>query len=178
MQENFLKDLGLDSEVIDKILAENTADCEKITSDLTPRIAGLEGQLTTAKDTLKSFEGVDVLELQGKIKQLSGDLATKESGYQKELEGMKFQSLLSSAITSSGVKNEKAVMGFLDLESLKSSKNQTEDIKKALDGVKAENDYLFSSDEPVKNPVKDTGSPNLGGSNDTMRAIMGLPPSA
>ena len=47
------------------------------------------------------------------------------------------------AITSSKAKNSKAVKALLDLEALKSSKNQSEDIRTALEKVKSENDYLF-----------------------------------
>lgn len=134
-------------------------------------------QLETAQNALKEFEGVDVKDLQGKITTLQNDLATKDKDYQTKIADMEFSSVLDSAITSSKAKNAKAVKALLDLEALKTSKNQAEDIKTALENVKKDNDFLFDSAEPIKNPVKDTGNPNTGGGEfDKMRAAMGLPP--
>ena len=49
---------------------------------------------------------------------------------------MEFNSVLDGAISKSGAKNAKAVKALLDLESLKISKNQADDITKALDEIK------------------------------------------
>ena len=76
---------------------------------------------------------------------------------------MEFNSALDNAIISSKAKNSKAVKALLDLETLKSSKNQPEDIKTALEKIKSENDYLFESAEPIKNPVAPTNNPNVTG---------------
>lgn len=134
-------------------------------------------QLETAQNALKEFEGVDVKELQGKITNLQNDLATKDKEHQDKLADIEFNSVVDSCITSLKAKNAKAVKALLDLETLKKSKNQAEDVKAAIDAVKKDNDYLFDSDEPVNNPVKDTGNPNTGGGEfDKMRAAMGLPP--
>ena len=134
-------------------------------------------QLDTAQNALKEFEGVDVKELQGKITNLQKDLAAKDKEHQDKLADIEFNSVLDSSITSSKAKNAKAVRALLDLEALKTSKNQAEDIKTALENIKKDNDFLFDSEEPVNKPVKDTGNPNTGGGEfDKMRAAMGLPP--
>ena len=135
-----------------------------------------KSQLDNAQNALIEFEGFDVKVLQGKITQLTNDLAAKETEYQNKLSDMEFNASLDNAITASGAKNAKAVKALLDIENLKSSKNQAEDIKKALETVKSENDYMFVSNEPIKNPVKDTGNPPLSGDPmAAMRAAMGLP---
>ena len=65
---------------------------------------------------------------------------------------------------------------MLDMEALKESKNQSEDIKRALETVKESDAYLFGSDEPFKNPVGATGGSGTGGDNfSAIRAAMGLP---
>ena len=53
----------------------------------------------------------------------------------------------------SKAKNAKAVRALLDIEAIKASKNQAADIAAALEKVKEENDYLFTSDEPIDNPT-------------------------
>ena len=113
----------------------------------------MEEQLTEAKESLKSFEGVDVSALNGKITELTNSLAAKESEYNQKIADMEFDAALETAISASGAKNSKAVRALLDLDALKASKNRDGDIKAALDTVKGENDYMFKSDEPINNPT-------------------------
>lgn len=141
MQRKFLEDLGLEKEVIDKIMTENGND-----------INNAKSKLEAERDSYKSqFETV------------SADLAKKDTEYNAKIADMEFNSVLDNAITSSKAKNSKAVKALLDLETLKSSKNQPEDIKTALEKIKSENDYLFESAEPIKNPVAPTNNPNVTG---------------
>ena len=86
---------------------------------------------------------------------------------------MEFNSVLDGAISKSGARNATAVKALLDLDSLKTSKNQADDITKALESVKSENGYMFGSDEPFQNPVKDTGNPIPAGITKEMFAKMG-----
>lgn len=88
---------------------------------------------------------------------------------------MEFNAVLDGAISKSGARNATAVKALLDLDSLKTSKNQADDITKALESVKSENGYMFGSDEPFQNPVKNTGNAGIK-SNPlaSMRAAMGL----
>lgn len=136
---------------------KTVAEVEKITTSRD----NYKSQLETAQNALKEFEGVDVKELQGKIETLNNDLQKKETEYQNKIADMEFNSVLDGAITKSGAKNAKAVKALLDLETLKNSKNQAEDITKALETVKSENDFMFKSDEPFQNAVYNTGNPNI-----------------
>lgn len=175
MQRKMLEDLGLSTDAIDKIMGESDADLEKQKEKHTLELDNATSQLETAQATLKEFEGIDVKDLQGKITALNAGLAKKDAEYNQKLADMEFDAALDNAITSTGAKNAKAVKALLDIDVLKTSKNQQEDIKNALEATKAENDYLFSSDEPIKNPVRDTGNTNIGTSNSLIRAAMGLP---
>lgn len=156
MQRKFLEDLGLEKETIDKIMDENGKDINREKG----KAEEFKTQLDTAKETLKSFEGVDVKELQSKVATLTSDLEQKDKDYQEKIADMEFNTLLDNAISSSGAKNSKAVKALVDIEALKTSKNQSEDIKKAIETVKSENDYMFGSSEPIDSLV---GSTNNGG---------------
>lgn len=136
----------------------------------------LKAQLDGAKEQLKSFEGVDVSDLKSQIAKLNGDLTAKDNEYKAKLADMEFSAVLDSAISSSGAKNAKAVKALLDVDKLRASTNRDADIKSALEACKAGNDYLFTSDEPVKNPVAPTGSPNNADPLAAVRAAMGLEP--
>lgn len=143
MQRKFLEELGLEKDAVDKIMDENGRDINAARSKLEAERDNYKTQLETAQEALKEFEGIDVKELNGKISQLTADLSTKESEYQAKIADMEFNSVLDSAIGGAKAKNAKAVKALLDIETLKASKNQSEDIRSAIEKVKSENDYLF-----------------------------------
>lgn len=172
------------SEIGFTVPEDKKVDFEKSFADNYKTVSEVE-KLRTSRDNyksqletaLKKFEGVNVDELKGEIKKLNGELETKETEYQTRIADMEFNSVLDGAISESGARNTKAVKALLDLENLKTSKNQADDIKKALEQVKSENGYMFGSDEPFQNPVGATETGNGGtGSNPlaSMRAAMGL----
>lgn len=147
------------------------------------KVAGQRDDYKTSLDTvnakLKEFEGVDVEDLKGQIATLQGDLKKKDDEYAAKEAERAFNDSLDKAIMAAGGRNPKAIRGMLDLETLKGSNDQTEDIKKALEAVKESDSYLFGSDEPFLNPVGPTN--NRGGDGGNMgslasiRAAMGLP---
>ena len=156
MKREFLEALGLDKEIVDKIMTENGNDINKTKEKLEAERDNYKGQLETAQTALKDFEGVDVKDLKGKVDTLTADLTAKETEYQTKLADMEFNSKLESLITGSGAKNAKAVKALLDLESIKSSKNQDTDLQTALETCKKDNGYMFGVNEPFANPVAPT----------------------
>lgn len=144
-----------------EIPADKKAEFDKAVLDNYKTVAEAE-KLRTARDNYKSqlddatqklegFQGVNVEELQGKITALTDDLASQKAAFDKQLADRDFDDMLNTAITGSKAKNVKAVRALLDLEAIKASKNQSADIEAALKKVKEENDYLFTSDEPIDN---------------------------
>lgn len=174
MQRKFLEDLGLEKEIVDKIMAENGSDIEKTKSKLETERDGYKEQLETAQNALKEFDGVDVNEMKEKISQLTADMAAKDAEHQARIADIEFNSALDTALTASKARNTKAVKALLDLDKLKTSKNQTEDIKTALEAVKAENDYLFVSEnkgEPF-HPIGADGANVAGDKKMTLTEAM------
>lgn len=157
----------------DAAFAENYSGIDEVTRLRTSH-DNLKGQLDDAKKTLKSFEGVDVADLKGQIAKLTGDLAAKETDYKNKLADMEFSTALDSALSASGAKNTKAVKALLDIDKLKASSNRDSDIKSALEAVKSENDYLFVSNEPVKNPVAPTSTSSIADPLAAIRSAMGI----
>ena len=144
-----------------EIPADKKAEFDKAVLDNYKTVAEAE-KLRTARDNYKSqlddatqklegFKGVNVEELQGKISALTDDLASQKAAFDKQLADRDFDDMLNAAITGSKAKNVKAVRALLDLEAIKTSKNQSADIEAALKKVKEENDYLFTSEEPIDN---------------------------
>lgn len=137
----------------------------------------LEDQLQSAANTLKEFEGVDAKELEGKINSLKTDMANQKADYEKRIADMQFNSVLESAITTSGGRNTKAIKALLDVDALRESKEQSSDIKAAIEACQKENEYLFGENEPIHHPVGQTGGTlsSIDSNIKTLRASMGLP---
>ena len=164
---DILKDFGLEVPEdkradFDKAWKENyrtKADYDKV--------AGQRDEYKTSLDTvngkLKEFDGVDVADLRGQIEALQQDLKDKDAEYAAREADRAFNETLREAIKEAGGRNDKAVMALLDVEALKASKDQSADIKKALDAARESDAYLFGVGEPFQNPVGATGGkPPMG----------------
>ena len=66
-----------------------------------------KAQLDTAQVTLKSFEGVDVNELQVRISTLQNDLAAQKTAFEQQISDMEFNSMLEDAIGKAGARSVK-----------------------------------------------------------------------
>ncbi len=180
MKRKDLEALGLDKEVIDKIMGLHDAaisqEREKTKTAEADRDKFKE-QYETTSGELDKLKELKPEELQATIDKLKEDLVKQEKQYaDKEAERL-FQDTLVDAIKTAGGRNVKSVMALLNTEELKESKNQSEDIKKALDTIKESDAYLFGADEPFSNPVGATN--NQGGGDSAiaaMRAAAGLAP--
>lgn len=137
------------------------------------------------QDKLDGFKDVDVSGLNQRINDLETEKANIQKDYDAKIADRDFNDLVKENIAAANGKNAKAIMALLDVETLKASKNQKEDITAALKALTEAEDskMLFGAPEP--NPV---GTGNLigqvrtgGGSNAddaAMRAAMGLPPAS
>ena len=83
--QNFkVGDQPLPKEIIDAILAENGRDVEAAKKPFAD-YESLKEQLKAAKDGLAAFKDVDVSQLQGRITELTGQLADKDKEWQAKL---------------------------------------------------------------------------------------------
>lgn len=148
------------------------------------KVKSLDDKVKTTEEALKKFEGVNLEELNSQIETLKSDLAKKDEEYNSQLADRDFQDILKDSITSAKGRNAKAITALLDLEALKASKNQKEDIAVALKGLTeaADSKMLFGEAE-----AKEVGTGNLIGAvtknsgnveDAAMRAAMGLSPVA
>lgn len=164
MKREFLQnfkvgDQALPKEIIDTIMDENGRDIEAAKKPFADYEA-VKAQLQAAKDGLEAFKGVDVDKLQGKIQELTGQLADKDREWQDKLDGMAFDGRIKGAITAAKGRNAKAIAALLDVDTLRASKNQETDIRAALEALKKDNGYLFESETP---PPYSNGTGTNGG---------------
>ena len=145
---------------LNKALSKNyktIAEVEKIenTRDL------YKEQLSTAQEALKSFEGVDVSEMRGKISSLEATLQNKEAEFAAKMADRDFTDELNNALREAGARNSKSVIANLDVDALKASKNRSQDIANAIEKCKAENDFLFADAQPQARITGNVGSASM-----------------
>lgn len=179
MKRKFLEDMGLTKEQVDSIMAENGNDIEAAKGELEQTKAELEQtktQLQEANTTIDGFKDYD--QVKGQVEEYRTKYETSKAEYEAKISDMQFGASLEAAITAAGGRNAKAIKALLDVDTLKSSKDQTADMKAAIEACQKDNGYLFGAIEPINNPVASTGGAGAGGVDSNtaaLRAAMGLP---
>ena len=149
MKREFLQNLkvgeeSLPKEVIDAIMEENGRDITKAKTDAVKPYADYDA-IKEERDTLKAQQGNNTVD--GKsAQQWKDDYDKAVSDHQKELDGIKFQSVLDGAITAAKGKSAKAITAMLDVDALRGSEDQQAAINAALEELKKESGYLFDTE--------------------------------
>ncbi len=130
---------GITNEQLDWIMGENgkeiNAEKNKATG-LQGQVEELTTQLNTDREGMKAFEGVDVADLKGQITKLKDQLNDQADGFA-------FDTALDGAIRDRKGRDVQAIRGMLDVAKLRASKDRTNDIKAALDGLYKDKAWAF-----------------------------------
>ena len=175
MKTEFLKSLNLSQEVIDKIMAENGKDiaveqkkAEKVIQERDSyklKAESLETQVNDANTEIQKFKDMDIDGIKTAADDWKETAEKAKADADKQISQMKFDYALSAALTGAKAKNAKAVKALLDMDGLKFNDGKIVGLDEQLAQIKADNDYLFESDEPAPEFVKGTngGSGSVGG---------------
>lgn len=175
MKTEFLKSLNLSQEVIDKIMAENGKDiaveqkkAEKVIQERDSyklKAESLETQVNDANTEIQKFKDMDIDGIKKAADDWKETAEKAKADADKQISQMKFDYALSAALTEAKAKNAKAVKALLDMDGLKFNDGKIVGLDEQLAQIKADNDYLFESDEPAPEFVKGTngGSGSVGG---------------
>ncbi|MEF9976544.1 MAG: phage scaffolding protein [Oscillospiraceae bacterium] len=162
----FTEELGakLDAAIAEGYLPKTDFDA------VTTQNGELKAQLGEASNAIAGFKAMDI----DGIKKAADDWKLKAEQAEKDatakIADMQFSNLINGAIGTAKGKNAKAIMALLDIDALKESKNQAEDIKLAIDSVAKENEYMFDSGELPPPLAAGTGTASFYG-NDEMSAV-------
>lgn len=146
MKTEFLKELGLEQEVIDKIMGENGKDVEAAKAKFSDYDT-VKNQLAEANKTIEGFKAMDIDGIKKAADEWKQKAEQAEKDAAAKIADMEFNGLLSAAITGAKGKNAKAISALLDMDTLKGSKNQEADLKTALETLQKENSYLFDAEQ-------------------------------
>lgn len=187
MKREELEALGLSKEQIDKVLDAHHKELDPVQKDLAKAQDDLKAeqektsvQKTTIDELNKSLDGfkdVDVSALKQQITKLEGDIKAKDEEHSKAIADRDFQDILKESIASAKGKNAKAITALLDIDALKASKNQKDDIAAALKKLAEAEDSKMLFGEPEPTHVGDgdpIGVVNKGptNNNETLRGAL------
>lgn len=123
-------------------------------------------KVKTLTASLDKFKDVDPTALTQTIEDLKGQLTQKDAEFAQRLADRDFEDLINVNINTLKGKNAKAIKALLDVDALKQSKNQAEDIKTALEALQKAEDsaFLFESTQQPKpqgnfNPIGGISTP-------------------
>ena len=140
----------------------------------------LKAQLDEATKTIQEMQeqGKDIEAVRKSAQEWEEKYKAAQKEAEQKVAEVQFQSILDRAIGRARGRNTKAIAALLDMEELKSSKNQEHDVEAALSALKEENGYLFEEEETPPSIATGTGSVQANGGNAdeaALRAAFGLP---
>ena len=144
MKREFLKELGLADDVIDKVMAENGKDIEAIKDKLDARekeLATAQHTIQQLQDTVRKYDGVDV-------QKLKDEVAAWEKKYNEDLGRLKLESAMETALMSARAKNTKAVKALLNMEQIRLDGEKLLGLDEQLTELKKNEPYLFEDTRP------------------------------
>lgn len=182
MKREFLKDLGLEDEVINKIMAENGKEVTTLKAkidDLNEQVQVKETTIKQKNDKISELEKVDI----EAIKKEQFDLGKAEGS--KEVENYKKQDAIDKVYASEfevdgkkyKVKDKKGLQGYLDNEKIKYENDKVTGLVEQFSEIVKTSPYLFETD--AKNPQfadSTTGTNSNKDDENALREAMGLEP--
>ena len=167
--ETILADLGItitdeQKSSLNKAVAENyktVADYDKQKDKLT----NAEDKVNTLTESLDKFKNVDVDKLNQTVSDLQAQIKKKDDDYASQIADRDFSEIVKDSIANANGKNAKAIKALLDIDTLKGSKNQKEDIEKAIKELSEAEDskMLFGEPDPTvitkTNPIGQVTKP-------------------
>ena len=184
MKREELEKLGLTKEQIDNVLDLHHKELDPVNKELETTkndLTASQEKVRTTEEALKKFDGVDPAALNQEITKLKNDLKEQDETHKQQIADRDFNDLLKESIVTAKGRNAKAITALLDVDALKVSKNQKEDIASALKALAEAEDSSMLFGESVK----EVGTGDVPGivikggntiSDAAMRAAMGLPP--
>lgn len=146
MKREWLKELGLEAEVIDKIMDENGKDVNKAkgeTQTLKTENADLKQQLATANTTITELKASNTNNeaLQAKVTEYEQTIETMKADNQKK----EFDLALENELIKLNVHSTKAARAELDMDKIAYENGQFTDLKEQTDKWAQEKAFLIKT---------------------------------
>ncbi len=164
MKRKFLEDLGLDKEIIDKIIDQNSMDIgsyKKQVEELTEATKQLKEDVQTRDNQLEELKkagSVDDLKKQLNEAQEANKKAQKE--YDEKIADMKFNTAIEKALAAA--LHPDLIAKQIDKSKLKLNKDDTVDgLEEQVKTLKETYKDMFKPDKKGNTPPNPEGTPNV-----------------
>lgn len=171
MKRDFLKDLGLEPEIIDKIMAQYGADIEKLKAEnsaqaeniktLNAEIEGKNNQIAGLTSQNKELD-----ELKQKFSQIQEQKKMAEDKFNTDLRELKIKNALEKELTKAKAKNQQVIMPLLadfiknaELDENNNIKGLDQKIKELADHD--ETSFLFENPVIISGQTPGTKADNV-----------------
>lgn len=154
MKRKFLEELGIEKETVDKIMAENGKDIETAKGDLETIKAELENAKAVISERDKQLKELeksvgDNEELKTQLENLQAENKKQAEAHATEIDRLKMDNAINSALGAAGARNAKAVRGLFDESGFKlNDKGEVEGLAEAIKAVQKSDGYLFEDKQP------------------------------
>lgn len=158
MKRKFLEDLGLETDTIEKIMAEAGKDVTSLKArvdDLTEQINVKDTTISEKNNKIAELEKVDV----EAIKNAEYERGKTEGS--KEIEVFKKQNALDKALSKYKAKDTSILSKMLDMEKVKYNDKFeiVEGLEDQINSIKESHDYLFDNDKTLPTFTGDIKQP-------------------
>lgn len=180
MKRDFLKDLGIADEAIEKIMAENGRDIQSAKGDVEKTTAELEqtkAELKKANETLDKFKDYD--NVKAEVQKYKDEAEKSKAEYEQKIAKMERVAQIKDFTSTKKFVNDftrDSINNLIDSKlSEKDNKKSIEELFKELTDGKS--DILRVDNAPVPPKAPSMSNNKDEGTDDAkVRAIMGLPP--
>lgn len=148
MKRKFLEDLGLESDVIQKIIDENGKDINTLKAQIDNLNSELSAKDITIQEKSSKIAELEKVDVEA-IKKEQFELGKAEGS--KEIEVFKKQNALDKALQGYKAKDISILNKMLDMEKVKFNDNYEiiEGLEEQINPLKESHDYLFENDNPL-----------------------------
>lgn len=139
------------------------------------KLDAAEDKAKTLEESLEKFKDVDPEALKQSIEDLKKELKQKDTEYAGKIADRDFEDVLKDAISGAKGKNAKAIRALLDLDTLKASKNQKDDVAAAIKALTEAEDsaFLFAKDDGDEPDDADDDAAGVVGKADVIGTVKG-----
>lgn len=149
MNREMLKDLGLEEEAINKIMAENGKDIENAKGDLKAKESELQKvqeQLKEANKTIESYKDMNIED----IKKSAEDWEGKAKELETELTQTRNEALLDKNLAAINTYDPDMLKKALNQEEIIFKDGEIIGLDKQIESLKESKAYLFKAEAPAE----------------------------
>lgn len=157
MERKQLEELGLEKDVINKIMDLNGNDINKVKQErevLEQEKTNLSEQLKSANTKIEDFSKLNVDEIKEEAKKYKEEFEANQKEMQSKLKQQELEHKIELSLTKQGAKSIKAAKALLDIDKLNETDKVDEELEAQLTSLTESASYLFQGQQTQGKNIK------------------------